>query len=68
MGQFRLLLHGCLSYPVNYPVPMTELKTLEGHGHPRLDVSSLEDESAVLDDCFQISIEVFEDEIEVGLI
>ena len=48
------------------PVLMTEIQTFHGHEHPALDVSRLKDKVLVLDDCFEIRVQVLEDQVEVG--
>lgn len=47
------------------PIEVTEVEAFEGHEHPALDVGRLKDQVSVLDDSFQIGVEVLEDEIEV---
>ena len=47
---------------------MAEFETFEAHGHPRFDVCCLKYQTSVLDDCLEVRIEVFEDQVEVGLV
>ena len=48
------------------PVLMAEVKTFHGHEHPALDIGRLKDKVLVLDDCFEIRVQVLEDQVEVG--
>lgn len=47
------------------PISVTKVQPFHRHEHPTLDISSLKDEGAVFDDCFQIGVKVFEHKIEV---
>ena len=48
-------------------IPVTELKSAKGHGHPALDVCREEDERPILDDKFQVGLEELEDKVEIFL-
>lgn len=46
------------------PVPVTELQSTESHGHPAFDVRTMENQTSILDDSFQIGIQVLQYEIQ----
>lgn len=45
---------------MQYPIPVTELQSTKSHGHPALDVRTMENQSSILDDGFQIGIQVLQ--------
>jgi hypothetical protein len=55
-----------IRYAMENPVPVTEFETAKSHGDPALDIRWEEDERSVFDDHFQIGVEEFQDEIQVG--
>jgi hypothetical protein len=45
-------------------IPVTELEPAKRHRHPALHVRTMKDERPILDDSFQICVEVFQHEVQ----
>lgn len=52
---------------MQYTIPMYVFQASQGHRQPALDIGSLKDERLVTNDCFQVCIQEFEDQVHILL-